>query len=97
MGSVERIIGQALSARTKQANPFGPLTCTMEPEVGFEPTTFRLRVEEQPSTRYYRGRFKLLTSAGSSIEGIPDLWRYGGRNDREDDQPRHGRTANRVY
>ena len=27
-----------------------PLTCAFEPEVGFEPTTFRLRVEEPSSS-----------------------------------------------
>ena len=51
-----------------------------------EPTTFRLRVEEHPSTRYRPDRFWLLTSAGSSVECVSDLWRYGRGNDQENDQ-----------
>jgi hypothetical protein len=53
----------------------------LESEVGFEPTTFRLRVEALPSSRCQPGRFSLLTSAGSSIQCVPDLWRYGRGND----------------
>jgi hypothetical protein len=57
-----------------------------EPEVGFEPTTFRLRVETHPSSRYQPGRFWLLTSAASSVEFVPDLSCYGRGNDRENDR-----------
>ena len=58
----------------------------MEPEVGFEPTTFRLRVEKHPSSRCQPGLFWLLTSAGSSVECVPDLPCYGRGNDQENDQ-----------
>jgi hypothetical protein len=73
-----------------------PSPAEMEPEVGFEPTTFRLRVEEPSSSRYCPGRFWLLTSAGSSAECAPDLPCYGWRNDQGNDQPGHGRTAGRA-
>jgi hypothetical protein len=49
----------------------------MEPEVGFEPTTFRLPVETHPSNRYQPDRSWLLTSAGSSSQYVPDLPCYG--------------------
>jgi hypothetical protein len=62
------------------------LTCGLEPEVGFEPTTFRLRVEEPSSSRYRPDPSWLLTSAGSSVECAPDLPSYGRGNDRENDQ-----------
>jgi hypothetical protein len=39
-----------------------PLTAVIEPEVGFEPTTFRLRVEEPSSSRCDRGLFWLHVS-----------------------------------
>jgi hypothetical protein len=58
----------------------------VEPEVGFEPTTFRLRVEEPSSSRCHPGPFWLLTSAGSSSQCVPDLPSYGRRNDQENDQ-----------
>jgi hypothetical protein len=58
----------------------------VEPEVGFEPTTFRLRVEEPSSTRCYRGLFLLVTSARSSAECAPDLPSYGRWNDQGNDQ-----------
>ena len=62
------------------------LTCGLEPEVGFEPTTFRLRVETPSSSLYQPGPFWLLTSAGSSIQCVPDLASYGRANDQENDQ-----------
>src|SRR5215211_9112328 len=49
----------------------------LEPEEGFEPSTFRLPVEPHESSRYQPGRFSLLMSAGSSVECAPDLWCYG--------------------
>src|SRR4029453_15727867 len=49
----------------------------MEPEVGFEPTTFRLRVEEPSSSVCRPDPFWLLTSAGSSVECVPDLPSHG--------------------
>ena len=52
----------------------------MEPEEGFEPSTFRLRVETQSSSRCDPGLFLLLMSAGSSVECGPDLRRYSGWN-----------------
>jgi hypothetical protein len=52
----------------------------VEPEEGFEPSTFRLRVET------HAGRFSLLMSAGPSILCAPDLSPYGRRNDRQNDQ-----------
>ena len=58
----------------------------MEPEEGFEPSTFRLRVGKPPSSRYRPGLFWLLTSAGSSVECVPDLPSYGRGNDQENDQ-----------
>jgi hypothetical protein len=58
----------------------------VEPEVGFDPTTFRLRVEEPSSSRCHPGPFWLLTSAGSSSQCVPDLPRYGWGNDQENDQ-----------
>jgi hypothetical protein len=57
----------------------------VEPEVGFEPATFRLRVEEPSSSRYQPGRFWLLRSAGSFSQCVPDLPSYGRENDREND------------
>jgi hypothetical protein len=65
----------------------------LEPEVGFEPTTFRLRVGAHPSSRSHTVRFWLLTSAGSSIQYVPDLPRYGWGNDQENDQPVHSRNC----
>ena len=59
----------------------------VEPEVGFEPTTFRLRVETHPSSRCQPRPFWLLASAGWSIQCVPDLPRYGRRNDQENDRP----------
>ena len=64
----------------------------VEPEVGFEPTTFRLRVEEPSSSRYQPGRFWLLTSAGSSSQCVPDLPSYGRGNDQENDRADSGET-----
>jgi hypothetical protein len=58
----------------------------MEPEVGFEPTTFRLRVEEPSSSMCRPDPFWLLTSAGSSVECVPDLPSYGRGNDQGNDQ-----------
>jgi hypothetical protein len=67
--------------------PIGPLSwCDVEPEVGFEPTTFRLRVGEPSSSRCFRVLFWLLTSAGSSVECVSDLSCYGRGNDQENDQ-----------
>jgi hypothetical protein len=70
----------------KQGEHCNALTCAFEPEVGFEPTTFRLRVEEPSSSRCRPDPFWLLTSAGSSVECVPDLPSYGRRNDQENDQ-----------
>jgi hypothetical protein len=58
----------------------------LEVSVGFEPTTFRLRVETPSSSRYQPGRFWLLTSAGLSSQYVPDLPSYGRGNDQENDQ-----------
>src|SRR5215211_1496729 len=58
----------------------------LEPEVGFEPTTFRLRVEKPSSSRYQPGPFWPLTLAGSSSQYVPDLPTYGRGNDRVDPQ-----------
>jgi hypothetical protein len=52
----------------------------VEPEVGFEPTTFRLRVEEHSSSRCCPDPSWLLTSAGLSVEFVPDLPCYGREN-----------------
>jgi hypothetical protein len=59
----------------------------------FEPSTFRLRVEKPSSSRCRPGPFWLLVSAGSSIWCVPDLWRYGRGNDRENDHAGHGGAA----
>ena len=53
---------------------------------GFEPSTFRLRVEAHLSSRCRPDPFWLLTSAGSSAEFVPDLPCYGRGNDQENDQ-----------
>ena len=58
----------------------------MEPEVGFEPTTFRLRVGEPSSSVCRPDPFWLLTSVWSSVECVPDPLGYGRRNDQENDQ-----------
>jgi hypothetical protein len=78
-----------------------PLSCgDVEPEVGFEPTTFRLRVEKPSSSVCRPGPFWLLPSAGSSVECVPDLSSYARGNDQENDQadpmgrpPDHGDLA----
>jgi hypothetical protein len=62
----------------QQGEQRNALTCAFEPEVGFEPTTFRLRVEEPLSSRCRPDPFWLLTSAGSSSRCVPDLPCYGG-------------------
>src|SRR5215216_4322890 len=67
----------------------------MEPEVGFEPATFRLRVATHSSSRCQPGRSWLLRSAGSSIQCAPDLPRYGKGNDHWNDQPANDRTTRR--
>ena len=77
--------------RGKQGKPQEGIICALscwfvEPEVGFEPTTFRLRVETHPSSRCQPGRFWLLRSAGSSVECDPDRRRYGRGNDQENDR-----------
>jgi hypothetical protein len=70
-----------------------PLPAEMEPEVGFEPTTFRLRVEEPSSSRCHPGLFWLLRSAGSSAECVPDLPSYGRGNDQGNDQTDPSRST----
>jgi hypothetical protein len=57
-----------------------------------EPTTFRLRVETHPSSRYQLDPFWLLRSAGSSSQCGPDLPCYGRGNDQQNDQANNGRT-----
>jgi hypothetical protein len=93
-GGLQRsVAGQAPSARratqrndrpspphSKHSQKY-PLTCGLEPEEGFEPSTFRLRVETHPSSRFYPERFWLLVSAGSSVEYVPDAPCYGRGND----------------
>ena len=59
------------------------LPVEMEPEEGFEPSTFRLRVEEPWSSRCQPGRSWLLRSVGSSSQCVPDLPSYGRWNDCE--------------
>src|SRR5829696_6689773 len=61
------------------------LPAQMEPEVGFEPTTFRLRVEEPSSSGYLPDPSWLLTSAGSSVACVAGLPCYGWGNDQEND------------
>jgi hypothetical protein len=75
-----------------------PRAAVLEPEVGFEPTTFRLRVGKPSSSRRCPGRFWLLRSAGSSFECVPDLPCYGRGNDQENDQadPRETRQTMTV-
>jgi hypothetical protein len=70
----------------KQGEHCNALTCAFEPEVGFEPTTFRSRVEEPSSSVCRPDPFWLLTSGGSSVEFVPDLPCYGRGNDQENDQ-----------
>jgi hypothetical protein len=72
---------------SKQGEHYNALTCSFEPEVGFEPTTFRLRVETHASSRCWPGRFWLLTSAGSSSQFVPDLPGYSRGNDQENAGP----------
>jgi hypothetical protein len=65
-----------------------PLTCGFfEPEVGFEPTTFRLRVEEHSSSGCQRVPSWLLRSVGSSSQYGPDLRSNGWWNDHGNDRP----------
>jgi hypothetical protein len=71
--------------QAKQANQAADLAL-WEPEEGFEPSTFRLRVETHPSSRYQPDLSWLLPSSGSSSQCVPDLPCYGRRNDRENDQ-----------
>jgi hypothetical protein len=47
---------QSLTAE-KQDEHRNALSCAFEPEVGFQPTTFRLRVETHPSSTCQPGRF----------------------------------------
>jgi hypothetical protein len=61
----------------------------VEPEVGFEPTTFRLRVVKHSSSLCLRVPSSQLTSLGASIQCGPDQGRYGRRNDQGNDQPAH--------
>jgi hypothetical protein len=56
------------------------------PTKGSNLTTFRLRVEEPSSSRCRPDPFWLLTSAGSSVECVPDLSSHGRGNDQENDQ-----------
>jgi hypothetical protein len=65
------------SGATDERTTYALLPAVLEPEVGFEPTTFRLRVETHVSSRSQPGRFWLLTSAGSSVQCVPDLACYG--------------------
>ena len=62
----------------------------VEPEVGFEPTTFRLRVAAHPSSGYWPVLFSLLTLVDPSMQCGSDLGRYGRWNDRGNDQPAQG-------
>src|SRR5215218_7121446 len=69
----------------------------LEPEEGFEPSTFRLRVETHSSSRCQPGLSWLLRSAGSSIQCAPDLPRYGRGNDQGNDQPATTGLPDRGY
>jgi hypothetical protein len=57
---------------------------------------FRLRVEEPSSSRCHPGPSRLLTSAGSSSQCVPDLPSYSRRNDQENDPARYRRTSSGV-
>jgi hypothetical protein len=75
---------KGMTARSRYAvsnarDTFRP--AVLESEEGFEPTTSRLRLEEPSSSRCCPAMFSLLRSAGSSVECIPGLWRYGRGND----------------
>src|SRR5215218_6948960 len=52
--------------------PEMPLTCDLEPEVGFEPTTFRLRDGCSASTWTAPDGSGLLTLDASSVQTAPD-------------------------
>jgi hypothetical protein len=80
-GSTQSLTGD------KQGEHRNALTCGFEPEVGFEPTTFRLRVGKHSSSRCRPDPFWLLTSERSSAECVPDLPCYGRRNDQENNRP----------
>jgi hypothetical protein len=59
------------------------LTCGIEPEVGFEPTTFRLRVGFSASTWLASDGSSLLTLRDSSVQMAPDrsrriVWMING-------------------
>jgi hypothetical protein len=54
--------------------------------VGFEPTTFRLRVAAWPSRRCHRVPSSQLRSAGPSVQCAPDQRCCGWGNDQGNDQ-----------
>jgi hypothetical protein len=56
------------------------------PRGGSRTSTFGLRVETHPSSRYQPGRFWLPTSAASSAEYVPGLSCNGRGNDHKNDQ-----------
>jgi hypothetical protein len=80
-----------LPTRSRQ-DPIWPLTCGYGARGGIRTSTFRLRVEEPSSSRYQPDPFWLLTSAGSSVECVPDLSCYGWGNDQGNDQADPGET-----
>ena len=77
--------------RVTLTSPVSPLTWGFsEPEVGVEPTTFRLRGVEHSSSRYRCMLFLLLRSRGLSSQYASGLGRYSRWNDRGNDQTAQG-------
>ena len=64
--------GSTRQARRGEKRPIHPLTCGLEPEVGFEPTTFRLRAGCSASTWTAPDGSGLLTLAASSVQTAPE-------------------------
>src|SRR6266540_2091430 len=76
----------------RQEDRIDPLTWSLEPEVGFEPTTFRLRVVEHSSSPCGQVPSSQLTSVAPSAEYASDPGRYGRWHDQGNDQPPEAET-----
>ena len=64
-----RGLTQSLTAE-KQDEHRNALSCAFEPEVGFEPTTFRLRATRLPPPRRNGGKWGWAGPAASGIIGL---------------------------
>src|SRR5829696_7727507 len=74
------------------------LTAVLEPEVGFEPTTFRLRVECSASAWTAPEGSRLLTLDASSVQTAPDgyrriVWMINRHPTEQRCQGKHGRPG----